>query len=322
MLGGDSRAQAIARLWHPQWAYEFEGEFDPWIRDDEALDSYVFYLLRHEVEPSRKIRAPSWYRPDSFWPGRNILRLPMALIDGARPSLPSRDQFVRTDYDIHVAVFFSYAGEHVRARAFIDRTLDAANDSHCADGDDAPCHGDRDLLSSAAAIAMRAHEFPRASALLHQAGVHTEANGYAQLHPYIELMEKGDRDAFETIAERRKGDPDWYAAASRDGATLASALERNKHDGRDVLPYIATYMQSGKGSLQSFVARSYPPVCWTCGPHELLDHLTHRREAAQALGMTDLDAQLSGTAQRVLVEFLRRDIAVPLHVIARLTTKP
>lgn len=323
-LDGEARSSAITRLWHPNWGYQFDGSQDPWIRDDEALDSYVFYLLRREVEPARPIRAPSWYRPDAYWPGAIVLRLPMALIDRARPSLaarsPGADARVLADYDVHVAVFLSYAGAHARARTEIDAALGLMNATGCAapDGGGVPCRADRDLLSPAAAVALRARDLPRAEILLHRAAEATEAHGYAVLRPYIDLMRSDDPAAFAALLQAHDRDPDWTTASSRDGAELARALEEGHRDGRDVLPYVAGYMLSGQDALRSFVAGAYPPPCWTCGPHALLDHVSHRREAAQALGMTDLEARLGPTADRFVEAFLRRDVAVPLHVLARL----
>jgi hypothetical protein len=126
--------------------------------------------------------------------------------------------------------------------------------------------------------------------------------------------------AFSAIASAETWEPSrqlWSLAASGNVADIPRELRARGLDGRGVLPYLAPDSRAAD-ALRSFVADSYPPPCWTCGPHVLLDWVAGRREAAQALGMNDLDSLLAADAQRLHAAFVRRDVSVPLYALGRL----
>jgi hypothetical protein len=84
------------------------------------------------------------------------------------------------------------------------------------------------------------------------------------------------------------------------GAALAERLTATGSDGYFVIPRAARLIRSGKPELLQWVEHGYPGLAWQAGFDTLFDHAARRRQAARALGESELESELGDVARRLL----------------------
>jgi hypothetical protein len=311
------------------------------------MDAYAFALLGREAgDLEIAASPPDWYALHGLRGLRYyVLERPLGLEQARRghgaPALETEDALT-------FAAFASYVGDHAEAAKEYQRALaasgllDAVHEQaasglfeywppaqgspHAAEFE-ATMRAHRRLFFLGATLALRAREATHARILAGMAP--EETHGRAMLAPFFAVLApESDRPdaertrAFAAIAEAETWEPSrqlWALATDGNTASIPRELRARGLDGRGVLPFLAPDAATAD-ALRAFVADSYPSPCWTCGPHVLLDWVAGRREAAQALGMNDLDAVLAAAAQRLHAAFVRRDISVPLYVLGRVAS--
>ncbi len=343
-LKGAERTAFLRTEFHPQppgrWV---AGGYGTSLDGPAAMDDYASVLLDGEEGGTQwNPRPPEWYPLHGLRGLRYyVLDRPLGLEQTRRGSTPD----LEAEDALTFAAFASYLGDHAEAAKEYRRALVAAGlldprldpgpgglfdyrppagGSREAVGFEANRRSHRRLLFLGATLAARAREAGNARVLAAMAP--EETHGGAMLDPFLAVLsprtnapDAERQQAFARIASAETWEPSqklWSLAARGDSAFIPAEMRARGLDGRGVIPYVGPD-SSAPEAFRSFVASAYPPPCWTCGPHLLVDWVAGRREAAQALGMKELDASLAEVAARLHAAFVRRDVSVLLYALGR-----
>jgi hypothetical protein len=349
LLAADALLWGDRKPFLRQTAHRFVGEYGAIAPEPDHMDVYAFALLSDEAEdPTGRDRArprpPEWYPLHGLRGLRYYLLVrPLGLEETMRRAI-SPD--FEAENALTFAAFASYLGDHAEAAKEYQRALAVENllaavhdqspsglfdywppaqSSPYAAGFEAKSRAHRRLFFLGATLALRAREVRQARILASMAPEETHGRAmlapfFAALSPESDAPDAERERAFSAIAGAETWEPSrqlWSLAASGHTADIPRELRARGLDGRGVIPYVVP-AAGAEDAFRSFVGDSYPPPCWTCGPHALLDWVAGRREAAQALGMNELDATLGEAAQRLHAAFVRRDVSVPLYALGRI----
>jgi hypothetical protein len=345
LVSGKARIETLARTFHPKFPGRWLANgYGGSIYNENDRDDYAFVLLDGEEERGKWSNRPPEFYPLNALRGAKgeVLFQPLGI---EQRLTEINDHEAAAEHALRFATFDSYLGEHREAAREVSRALvltglgelpygstvarggwfalaprGPASDPDAAHTPTVLSH--RRTLFLAAVLAARAGEVDHSRALLGLAP--EESNGTARLNPYLDLLDTETRatdSAFRTLIREESWPPTkelWALAEAGDGTGIFKQLVGQHGDGLAVLPFLGRF-ESLTRPLRPFVASSYPPPCWTCGPHVLLDWVAGRRAVAQGLGASDVDAALHPIAEKLRLAFVRRDISVPLYVLGRVT---
>ncbi|MDB4998094.1 MAG: hypothetical protein JWM74_5526 [Myxococcaceae bacterium] len=142
-----------------------------------------------------------------------------------------------------------------------------------------------------------------------------------ELTPFIDARMNGERRGIEILANGDTRDVNrklWDLLLAEDADGLAARLRARGLDGRGVIE-AAGGLAPKSNELGKWLRWSYPPACTTCGAYPLMNHTASRRDAAIALGDTEVTNESRDIALRLRALLLRRDIAIPLAVLSEMS---
>jgi hypothetical protein len=342
-----ARGALIRQAFQPTSGQWSAGSYGLSIGDLSDVDAYAFVLLDGEGKTSRyNGRPPEWYPLHGLRGLRYYVLVRPLGLEAARRENETEPAALQVEDPLTIAAFDSYVGEHADAAREYGRALTLARVADAYAGADSgtfryqrPAWAAKDpdafertineldhrrFFFLGATLALRARDVDSARTLMAMA--HGETHGTRMLSPFLTVLspelKAAHAAAFNEIEENETWAPSkrlWAFAARGHAADIPARLRNAKEDGRGVVAFVAN--EDGVlPELRSFVETGYPPPCWACGPHALVDWIAGRREAAQAAGATALDASLGVAARRLQALFLRRDIAVPLYALGRVAS--
>jgi hypothetical protein len=145
-----------------------------------------------------------------------------------------------------------------------------------------------------------------------------ETNGRRGLLPFLAALEGGGtpQSGIHEYDPAGKELELWKAIEARNPALVAQKLGKQRSVGLAVLPF-ALPERVRTGELRRWVENDLEPPCWGCTPQAAVRDLVELRRLAQVVGSTALETELEKRVERVRTALTRRDIAIPLYVLAR-----
>jgi hypothetical protein len=201
------------------------------------------------------------------------------------------------------AIFAALAGDHREAR----RSAALAGPDG-ADGE-----------AFAAAIALRAGDTGPVRALGEQAPDGALLRWLADLHDGLPVT------AFRPRPTEPAVDWDLHGAANaaleRDGAGIVAMLRRHEQALLPaLLPLLVRHLDKNAELVRDELRWGARAPCWSCPPEQVTFDLARRRDAAEAFGDAALARDLDEVTEAFRRAVSRRDVAVPLFVLATLAT--
>jgi len=295
-----------------------KSSLDAW----DADDRYAEGLLAFEADPSKEPPLPRFYPLDQ-------LVSPYALLVSRPLGLELGLAWKNPEGLLLRALFESYLGDHAAAARALSEALYAAG---------VRAHGGatkpgnlfeyrtagspkqrlpfRHFFFLGAVLAARAGETKNARTYVDLAP--EETNGRRGLLPFLAALEGGGtpQSGIHEYDPAGKELELWKAIDARNPALIAEKLGKQRSVGLAVLPF-APPERVRTSELRRWVENDLEPPCWGCTPQAAVRDLVELRRLAQVVGSPALEAELEKRVERVRTAFTRRDIAIPLYVLAR-----
>jgi hypothetical protein len=294
-----------------------------WIDGWDAADRYAEALLAFEADPSKEPPLPRFYPLDQlFSPHALLVQRPLGLELGLVWKNPE-GLLLR-------ALFESYLGDHAAAARALSEALHAAGVrahggaakpgnlfEYRIAGSEKQRLPFRHLFFLGAVLATRAGETKNARTYVDLAP--EETHGRRALLPFLAALEGGGtpRSGVHEYDPAGKQLQLWKVIGdARDPALAARLLEKQRSLALAVLPF-APPERVRNGELRRWVENDLEPPCWGCTPQAAFRDLVELRRIAQVVGSDALETELEKRVERVRTALTRRDIAIPLYLLAR-----
>jgi hypothetical protein len=145
-----------------------------------------------------------------------------------------------------------------------------------------------------------------------------ETHGRRALLPFLAALEGGGTPGSGIVEYDPVGRELalWKAIDARDPALIAASLGKQRSVALAVLPF-APPERVRNGGLQRWVEHDLEPPCWGCPPQAAFRDLVELRRIAEVVGNEAFESELEKRVERVRTALTRRDIAIPLYLLAR-----
>lgn len=275
----------------------------------EGLAHPLIQLITDARHPPLAVQKPR------DWALTHPIALSSTLLRSQRPETAAELRTAAA-FAAQQALFDAYMGESELAVTALHHVKQLAD----TQGDTLARDASGDVLIIGAAAAILARDLGMAESLLGK--IRDGDDRVTALRTRLALRGAPQPQShFTFLAEQErwlKGSALWRAAERGEASLVASALSKGSISSvHGFFPYIALHLRDD-GSLRDWLADDFFPLCETCGLGALAEHIASRRVAAMTLD-DPMASRLAEPARRLHGAMLRRDIALPLYLLERIT---